>query len=119
MPRGIPKSGKRKTGGARPGAGRPALPADEKRQPFSVRLLPWAASWLKEQPGKPGEVIEAALASTYGIGQGQDDAIALIRTAPSQILTALATLDDAGRDPFADKRIRETWQDLVQRLAER
>lgn len=55
-----------KRGGTREGAGRPAVKQKIKMVPAG-RLPGWIVDWLKSQPGKPADIIEAALIAQYGL----------------------------------------------------
>lgn len=60
-------------GGRRDGAGRPWKKIKFQKLPMPVRLSGWVVEWLKEQDGKPAEMIEQALIEKYGLTPPEDD----------------------------------------------
>lgn len=45
--------------------GRNKIPAEDKRQGVYIKLPLWLKSWLKQQPGSQGAIIEKALIKAH------------------------------------------------------
>lgn len=52
-------------GGARPGAGRPAMPDEQKKAGVYMKLPPWLIAWLDSQPESRAVLVEKALCKIY------------------------------------------------------
>jgi hypothetical protein len=58
---------RKKRGGYREGAGRPAVKMKLKKEQMATRLSGWIVEWLKSQPDKSADLIETALIEKYGL----------------------------------------------------
>ena len=59
-------------GGARKGAGRPALP--HKKLQVNVKLPPWLIAWMDARPESRAVLIEQSCRAHYKIKDGEDGA---------------------------------------------
>lgn len=57
-------------GGARKGAGRPALPDNERKAGVYIKLPPWLIAWLDSQPESRAVLIEKAIRKAYKVVPG-------------------------------------------------
>ena len=64
-------------GGAREGAGRPAVKTSDKRESITIRLPPDLTSWLGSFGRQKGRIVEQALRQYRASELKQDDPISL------------------------------------------